>query len=314
MKEISFDRPEKTEEELATPPARERSRGSLKAPPLRTFGRDVESLVQTTGITKTQAVMAEASRRESRGESRTVHDDDSHLTLIIFILLLVLAFGVGVGLYVLIGVNKKTALTENIAQEKTERMFEVNIAKSPREQIIADIGVAFSKSSYNTNESRVVAFVTVDDVTKNMRDANAGELLRAITMSPIPDMLQRALGETSVLRVHGKTITDPLIGSIEFSIRSYPNAFLGMLEWEKTIARDLISILDPKFSRTTILGLTGRQFVDERVGSTNIRVLRTIDEQAVLAYMFLDNERLIIARNDEILDLIINEQVPKTTN
>ncbi len=303
MKEIVF---EKTTDELTAQGAEQKhagGRGPQATPILRTFSGDVENLVREKGITKTQVVMAEEARREDRGEARTVHSDDSHLTQIIFFLLLILAFGVGLGLYVLIGVKAKPVDTR-VPQIKTERMYEVNITNTPREQILADIATAFSKTSYTPNESRVVAF-TVTDAQKNNRDALPKEFLDALAETPIPDSLRRALGDTITLRVHGQSITTPLLGSLQFSIRSYPNTFAGMLEWENNMAGELIPSLDPNFSRNTLRTLSGRPFVDARVSGLDARVLRTTDGQVALAYVFVGSEHLVIAKNTDILASVI---------
>ena len=179
MKELSFSKPNAVDDAVV-PKRGARSKGSKVAPVLRTYSRDVESLVEKTGITKAQVVIAEEARRESRGERRTaVRDDGSHLTRIIFILLLVLAFIVGVGLYVLIGTTPSDPSTVDEGP-RIERMHEVNITGAPREQIFADITTAFSKTSFDPNESRVVVF-TVTDNTGRTRDATAGESLTSST-------------------------------------------------------------------------------------------------------------------------------------
>ena len=79
MKEISYDssRFEKENEEQRKKQVQ--SRGSSIAPTVRTFRADVEGMIQEKGVTKNEITMAEAARRESRGESRfPVEEEGSH--------------------------------------------------------------------------------------------------------------------------------------------------------------------------------------------------------------------------------------------
>jgi hypothetical protein len=305
MKEISFEDPSRLAAELEKPPlGTVRSRGSVSAPTIRTFRGDVEGLVQREGITKTQIVMAEETRREERGEHRTVHENDSHLTQIILVLIGVLAIGVGIGAYVLIGVTPKQEQAD-AEEPRTERLYEVNIHNAVREQIIADTAVAFSKTSYSPKESRTVVFTTIKQGGK-VRDATGIELLDALAITPIPERLSRSIEGKGALQIYGRTILDPLIGAIEFDVRSYPNAFAGMLEWERVMARDVLLVLYPKFSRNSLLSLEERIFSDERISGIDARVLKNDEGVIVLAYMFLDKSRLVITGNNQVLAMIVS--------
>ena len=124
-------------------------------------------------------------------------------------------------------------------------------------------------------------------------------------------MLRNALGKVTYLRIHGRSISDPLVGSLEFEVRSYANAFAGMLEWEEELSNDIIPILDPKFSRATLATLARRPLIDERISGIDARVLRDPEGRSVLAYAFIGKTQLVIAGNTQILASIIEEGVSK---
>lgn len=307
MKELTFNRPSEPEEEPIAKPQK-RSVGSKAAPTMRTYGRDVEGLLKEERITKTQVVMAEEERRESRGEVRTTHDDDSsHLTIIIIVLVFVLALGLGVGAYVLIGTTPtQEAEGGGAAQaEKTERMLEIDITGSPREQILADTAVAYSKTTFTPNESRVIAF-TIIGQDKKIRDATSLELLTALAATNIPEALLRSVLPGVTLTVEGRTISDPLIGYLALTSRSYANSAASMLEWEGAMANDLIPLLDPKFKRTRLAELYGRPWSDMRVSGIDTRIMKDADNQVVIAYAFIDKTRIIIAGNEMVLGSVIS--------
>ena len=149
MKEISYDSSRFDKENEEQSKKKPQSRGSSKAPSVRTFRADVEGMIQEKGVTKNEITMAEAARRESRGESRfPVEEEGSHLGRIIFILLLVLAFGIGTGMYALLG-TKVSLPFFSVATTTPPTTDDVSITiyNSPREQILADISLSFGKTA-----------------------------------------------------------------------------------------------------------------------------------------------------------------------
>ena len=96
MKEISYNGPEFDKEESDWSAKKERSTGSHAAPTVRTFRADVEDLIQEKGMTKAQIAMAEADRRERRGQRRVLKEEAStHLGATIFFLLIIQSFQLG---------------------------------------------------------------------------------------------------------------------------------------------------------------------------------------------------------------------------
>ena len=183
MKEISYDGPGLEKEEEAWAAKHERSTGSTKAPTVRTFRADVEDLIKEKGTTKSQIVMAEATRRESRGERRILHEeDDSHLGRIIFLLVLVLAFGIGVGAYALLGVKfsipfLNTATSTIATTTPTAEDLGILISNSPREAVLADISIAFGKTSLPADTKRQVIFM-FKDASGTARPATTADSLQ----------------------------------------------------------------------------------------------------------------------------------------
>jgi hypothetical protein len=304
MKEVSYDAEAfKKEEDLLTA-KKIRSRGSETVRPIRTFRTDTEELVQRTGTTRTDVVIAESRRREERGERPAFHEEESHLGRIIFILLLVLAFGMGVGAYVLIGARTGTPASGG-GSTVTKRPLSMDSAQiiitdSPREQIMADISIAFDKTSLAPGGTREIVFVVKDAGTLDYATTSA--VLSAVALRPPPDSLLHSLDDQMTFGVYA--LPSP-IGYFVLSTRSYANTYAGMLDWEAKMARDLIPSLVPTYQRTKIQDLEGRAFTDERIGGNDARVLRDMDGKALIAYAFLGQKTLIIAGNDLALRALI---------
>lgn len=302
MKEISYEGTSFEKEESEWAQKKERSKGSLKAPTIRTFRADVEDLIQEKGTTKTQMVMAEATRREQRGQSRVLREEDgSHLGRVIFLLVLVLTFGVGVGAYVLLGSRVSLpflpAKPAPVEKPVTSDELPIIISDSPREQILADLSIAFGKTSLLEGGTRSVVF-TVKDGSGGTQPATTNEVLAAISFSSPPDDLLRSFDDPPHYGIYSQ---NRLTGYLQLPSRSYPNTFAGMLEWEPTMARDLIPVLDPWYGRKNIKDLLGRTFKDEHIDTFDARILRDPSGNTLIAYAFINKKILIITESTDTL-------------
>ncbi len=293
MKEVDYQGPA-LEQEIKK---KERSKGSEVIPVVRTFRADVDALMKKEATTKTQIVMAEAARREARGESRVQEKDSSHLGKIIFLLTLILAFILGVGAYVLLGTTLNIPLfsgADNNATttpETTTAPAEILLTDSPREQILADISILFKKTILLAKDTRKVIFLT-KDASGGSREATAQEFLTAIPERPIPTELLRSLDTSFTFHVFSE---QRLSGGFTFLSRSYPNTFAAMLEWEKTMTQDLLPIINPQIKRTEINTLRGRQFKDMRIENIDTRALSDLEGNIILIYALPDKKHLIIS-------------------
>ena len=300
MKEIEYDGSVFKDEDIER--KKVRSKGSAEAPTIRTFPTDVQKLVQEQSTTKTQIVMAEAERREKRGQSRILHEkDDSHLGRIILLLTLTLAFALGIGAYVLIGAKTSLPVVSQkpIVEERpvTAEAANILITDSPREQILADISIAFGKTSLPKGEAREISF-KIKDENGNTRPATTGELLTAFSLRTPPNELLRSLSETLLFEIYSG---EKLTSYIQISSRSYPNTFAGMLSWEPNMSQDLTPVLNPWYNRKDIGGLFDHPFEDERIGTIDARVLRDAEGGTVLAYAFVNKKILLITNSTDTL-------------
>ncbi len=306
MKEISYDGPTFDENEQRRKLAR--SRGSLTAPPLRTLHDDVEKMVGEQHITKTQMVIAETARREERGESRTIQTGESHFGRIIFLLVLMLAFGVGVGIYALIG-GKTMGVDTTVKKPNRQASAEILISGSPREQIMADISIAFSDTKLATGKTRELVFVTKDS-TGTVQDASTIEVLNALSLFSPPDILLNSLNESLSYGIYADDRTP--IGYLIISTHSYPETFAGMLEWEKRMSDDLVPSMNPLHRRTALVDVHRKMFTDERIGGVDARVLRDKSGTMLLAYTVIDRNTLIITGGEEALRGLLLSVAQKT--
>ena len=306
MKEIEYEKPdfEKTVAEWQK---------KKKPPPhlatVRTFRADVQELIKEKGTTRTDVAMAEAARRESRGEARfPVEEEGSHLGRIILILLFILAFGLGVGGYALfgdhIGSLFGSAGTSTPPMLTTDDI-EVDLANSPHEQVLADISIAFGKTFLPTGARRSIVFITKDE-GGDSRKATKEEFFTAVAKQKVPGALLTSLDTQFSYQVYSSST---LSGIIILGSRSYANTFAAMLDWEPEMADALIPVLDPFYNRKSIRDLQDRKWKDEQYGGISIRTLYDLDGIPVLSYGLINKRTLIIAGKIDGIRSIISEKM-----
>lgn len=299
MKEISYEEERAPEEKK---PAR--SIGNEKVHALRTYGADAGEMLVHKQISKIDIIEAEAKRREERGEARLVHDETagSHLGVFIGALVLLLVVGLGVGAYALFGGMPKNIVSFGTGggllsggtrgnEPAQAEPIEITITNSPREQIIADISIAFSETTLPRDGTRTIRFLTGES---SSRPAAPSEFLSAAA-SHVPDTLTRAFGQTFEYRIH---MADRASGTIILPVRSYPDAFSGMLAWEPRMPSGLVPLLSPWVDRKGLLQLeisSSMRFSDVRIGSADARVLKDASGKELLVYGFPTKELLVIA-------------------
>ena len=111
---------------------------------------------------------------------------------------------------------------------------------------------------------------------------------------PVPQVILRTIKDEFLYGYHTFNGNEPfLILKTDY----YDNAFVGMLEWEKTIVHDL----KPLFGTISNDDLSGRTWSDVVTKNKDTRVLYNFDNSIALVYMFKDQRTLIITTNNSTL-------------
>lgn len=127
------------------------------------------------------------------------------------------------------------------------------------------------------------------------RPATFAEFLDALEAAP-PEGLLRALASDFFLGLH---TVDKNATVIIVPVISYDHAFSAMLQWERTINRDLASL----FTEISPLrvdetgAVTERTFVDEVNRNFDVRALKNESGETLLYYSFPSRNLLIIAES-----------------
>lgn len=139
-----------------------------------------------------------------------------------------------------------------------------------------------------------------------------GALIKAMQL-PAPDILLRNISEESTVGIiHAGVETRPFF---VFGVTSYERTFAGMLAWERSMARDLMTLypareagaLTPAATSTAIGTSTPAYvepvraqdtFTDAIVANHDVRVLQDTNGQTLVLYGYVGKDLLVLARDE----------------
>ncbi len=161
----------------------------------------------------------------------------------------------------------------------------------------------------NTSLSSGEAAVTYLSYATTTKDgpveivASGAELIEALRL-PAPSLLLRAIEPESTVGVYaGETETRPFF---LFKVDSYDRSFAGMLEWERTMERDLAlfypaypEATEPTGTSTPPAAPFRLSFVDEIESNRDVRVLKDAENRTLMLYGYYDKRILILARDEQ---------------
>lgn len=167
----------------------------------------------------------------------------------------------------------------------------------------------------------VVTYVNLSTTTQQglVQIPQPGGILIADLKLPAPDILLRNVDRSSTVGVvNDGTDTKPFF---LLHVISYDRTFIGMLDWESTMANDLsqyypaypVAQVTGTSTATTTQNIVAQpapaslQFADEIVNSHSVRVLRDTTGRSLMLYGYTaDKQTLIIARDEQAFTLLLS--------
>lgn len=138
----------------------------------------------------------------------------------------------------------------------------------------------------------------------------SGEVLFGKLGLDIPSILLRNVEAPSSLGIiHAGNETRPFF---LLKVSSYQRTFLGMLDWESTIAEDF-SEYYPAYDTNQSIDATA-QFTDDIVASHSVRVLRDAQGRSILMYGYTANKEVLIIARDEAAFTILLSRLSASGN
>ena len=284
----------------------EKEAGSLMKT-IRTYKSDVVEEMKKQKSSLTSMVLAEKDKQQKQGKFVPKVKPNKKIFILLGGTFLILVIGF-VG-YSFVKPNPNTG-SEN--QEITIQQISTLILPNYKREIYVDrvkrdnIINALQKEKQETSIPLgyvIQFFLTTEDKTKSFVIEDEPDYKLLITTesffdgieSKIPNSLIRNLEQEFIIGYHSSLGNNPFL---ILKVKSYNNVFAGMLEWEKTMYRDLSPVFVKDDSK---ISLDNNPFQDIVVSNRDVRAILNSSGKIEFAYSFPNPETLIITNNETTL-------------
>ena len=267
--------------------------------PLRTFKSDAEEAVRYQNVSAVDIAVAEQKKRERSTPINYENEKKSSPGLFIagaIILILVLAGG-----WYFWFSSSQTKESAPVSRTTVETIIPyskgstvtLDSGSDPLSLISAKLAVS------NAGLGNVFALIPVTDSASTEQ----APVLDILKETHVPDRLRRSLGQKYMLGTYTYDDNGPfLILKNTF----FQNAYAGMLEWEKDLRNDLLSLIHVSHPNETAIEANTDQFEDLVVSNIDARVLKNAQGEIILAYAFADKDTIVITTNTNALKYILD--------
>lgn len=271
---------------------------------VRTFKSDAEEAIRYGNVSAAKISIAEQKKKISREQNLPEGGGEESSPILgrIALALTILVVLAGAGGYYFMfmkGKERVVALpqqlrVETIVPYTKVSMLQLDGQTRPVESFAASI------VSTTIDEGATHAFVPVPSGTTTMI-ASIDEMLGE---TKAPNTLKRSLSPQYMLGAYAKGGKSPFI---ILKNTYFQNAFAGMLDWEKSMKEDLISLIRISSPDETTSLSNQAAFEDSVISNVDARVLKNKAGQVILAYAFSDKDTLIIATRPDTLKIILDK-------
>ncbi|MEK9166624.1 MAG: hypothetical protein AAB846_02730 [Patescibacteria group bacterium] len=272
--------------------AEEEKKLTSDIPSIRTLKTDAEAFSSDKNISFIQAAAAELERQQKMGVGERLARAKKPLAFLLAGLALVSAVGGGAYYYM----QSRRAPPEEIFLRETivpgDLEETITLRQNTRSELLGEAGKKFF-DPLAEREIRTLAFAVGEG--KEKRTLKSGGII-ALSELAMPSRLRADIHTLQLGSVRKNGIAPFLI----LKVRSHADALAAMLEWEKSLARD-IGIF---FPGTRDFSLIGARFEDKIIQNQDARVLAK-EGKSILAYAFFNQTTLVIAASDTGLDALL---------
>ena len=270
-------------------------------PTIRTYKKDVAGTIRGQKTSLVRMVLEE-QKAQAKKELDESPQSRKNLPLILFsFVFFLLAVGIIYYAFFRTMSDNNTTFTElnTVPLIGTEYNKEIDTTNQKTKELsdsikkeIANTNVRLDTLEYIYFTQRYTTSVNGKDVeSKKITEIN--DIFNQLHIS-VPSNLLRSLKSDYLFGFHNFDGNQPFL---ILKTNYYSSTFAGMLEWEKTMLSDVF----PLFGVIPTDELKNRTWIDMVVKNQNIRELLNFNNQIVLAYMFKNQDVLIISTNENTL-------------
>ncbi len=125
-----------------------------------------------------------------------------------------------------------------------------------------------------------------------------------------PSSFVRSLSDSYMIGTYTKSNNDKSKLFILLQTNNYEFSYAGALEWENSLASDMLDIFELKTKESKIQ-INDRKWKDIIVNNKDTRVFLNEDDQPILYYIFIDKENLLIADSVDTIKEVMSRLIIK---
>ncbi|MBX4215509.1 hypothetical protein KW797_01015 [Candidatus Parcubacteria bacterium] len=299
--------PEGKLEEKSPPKPPAQAGGAARSVPaatrvVRTLERDMAAAMRDGKGSVVSVALAEQRRRDAKEGTNEGAPPKKRLFLII---------GVGA---VLIGITAwvgyALATRPTAAEIKATQNIPAPLVFVERRRAIAADNFSQAKLIAAAKASEKNDTLRLDTIEETYFTLTAGDVTEKMTTerfmrtlgTRIPPVLVRSLGPDFMFGVHS---FNGNAGFLILKTDFYENAFLGLLNWERDMAQDILPLFGTTFGDDNRY-LTLKDFKDMTVKNLDARVLTTTAGDIALIYAFPKKDTILITTSEDTFNEVVN--------
>ncbi len=273
---------------------------------VKTYMSDMAETVRQNEISVIKVALAEQNKHEREDLYRKVEGTTSKKFFWAIGGIVILA-GAIYGSYYLLGQKKVKDAPAPIVREESIISYDgvKEISLGQTNSLIKSI-VETEKNSQASSSGNI-------DYIKIYQDNNGvNELITIKTLFSnlrfnAPASLVRSLSDSYMMGIYAKSFSDapndpnskPKLFMI-FQSNDYEYSYAGMLEWEKTMASEMIPLFKPE-AADTYTNQTGLVWKDIIISNKDARVVLDESGKPMIYYLFIDKNKLLITESTDVI-------------
>jgi len=278
---------------------------------LRTYTSDMADVIRDNEMSVIKIAMAEKEKREQDDIYKKAEGSNfSKIFLVIGGIIFIVA--AIVGSYFLLK-NKKEIPQTVISNTETFISYDSKSDIDVTNIVdMSDLLGLIKKEQQK--DSKLINAVFLNQKTNNVSESLNSKDFLSLIKTTAPDALLRSLSDKYLLgKYSNPNAADSRDRSATFLIfetNNYSQAYASMLDWEKTMLKDLFTLFDIKISSSND-PIFEKQWKDIVINNKDSRVLYGENGEGILYYVFVNKNDFVITDNIEALKEVVARLITK---
>ncbi len=274
---------------------------------VRTYMSDMADTVRDNEISVIKIALAEQNKHEREDLYRKVEGTPTKKVFWVIGGIILVAIAIG-GTYFIIQQKAKQNIVEQIEKKETlisyDEISPVNVTNP--DELTNKINTIKKETNAN-GKIDIIKFISLSQEINGIQEKIlVQDLFRDLGFTA-PSSLIRSLSDSYMIGTYTNNTQNLFI---IFQTKNYEYTYAGMLEWEKTLAGDMLPLfeLDTKESKIQI---RDRKWKDVIINNKDVRALVNENDKIILYYLFTNKSNLVITSDESTIKEIVAKLILK---